>query len=117
VQESEGKKGGCGELLKKRRDERVLIPGRASSDAIPDVAGREDGHEAAKPNGVIQQVHIHIRWLTKALDRGALSLQHNVPNVTFNEIIQFIIKPWSTAIPQKYIVTPNTPARIQLSRS
>jgi hypothetical protein len=41
-------------------DERVFIPGRgfgqvdeASSDAIPDAAGGEGGHGAAKPHGVI----------------------------------------------------------------
>jgi hypothetical protein len=43
-------------------DERVFIPGRgsgladeASSDAMPDVAGGESGHGAAKPDAVIHR--------------------------------------------------------------
>ena len=35
--------------------QRVSLADEASSDAIPDLAGGEEGHGTAKPNGVIHR--------------------------------------------------------------
>ena len=58
---SEGKKGGR-ELLEKRRatsaslyTAEVGLADEAGSDAIPNAAGGEGGHRAAKPHGVIHR--------------------------------------------------------------
>jgi hypothetical protein len=65
VQERE--KRGCRELLKKRRGTNVLytwqrvgLADEAGSDAIPDAAGGEGGHGAAKPHGVIHRYRVNI---------------------------------------------------------
>jgi hypothetical protein len=70
VQESEGKKGGCRELLKSGGDERVFI------NAIP---GGGDSHRAAKQNGVIQQgtyltpcMEVSVNWRLKTAPLGAV---------------------------------------------
>ena len=62
---------------KAARDECVFIPGEGpgwqmevGSDAIPDAAGGESGHGAAKPDGVIHR-YISYQFIEVQLHRGS----------------------------------------------
>jgi len=57
AQESERKKGRMQRAVERAAGTNGLADG-AISDAIPDAAGGEDGHRAAKPNSVPQQVNL-----------------------------------------------------------
>ena len=66
---SEGKKGREGVVGKAAGDECVFIPGEGpgladevGSDAIPDAAGGEGSHGAAKPEGVIHKCLLNITY-------------------------------------------------------
>jgi hypothetical protein len=61
VREGKGTKGSERVVGKAAGDERVFIAGEGpvGSDAIPDAAGGESGHGAAKPDGVIHRYRIY----------------------------------------------------------